>query len=255
MRLRAGCALALTAALVAGACSTSSTGVDTPVAGDVTVFAGSSLVDAFGRIGDEMKKANPKARFTFNFGSSSTLATQITNGAPADVFASADEANMQKIVDAGLTDGAPTGFASNRLEIAVAAGNPKKIAGLTDLARPDVVLVLAAPTVPAGKYALEALSKAGVTAKPVSQEVDVRAVLNKVGLGEADAGIVYVTDVKSAAGRVTGVVIPEQHQVVARYPVAVVKDSKNAQLAHRFIEYLVSPAGQNVLAEFGFSKP
>jgi len=162
---------------------------------------------------------------------------------------------MQKIVDADLTDGAPTGFASNRLEIAVAAGNPKKIAGLTDLARPDVVLVLAAPTVPAGKYALEALSKAGVTAKPVSQEVDVRAVLNKVGLGEADAGIVYVTDVKSAAGRVTGVVIPEQHQVVARYPVAVVKDSKNAQLAHRFIEYLVSPAGQNVLAEFGFSKP
>jgi len=255
VRLRAGCALALTSALVAGACSTSSTGVDAPVAGDVTVFAGSSLADAFGRIGDEVKKTNPNARFTFNFGSSSTLATQITNGAPADVFASADEANMQKIVDADLTDGAPTGFASNRLEIAVAAGNPKKITGLADLARPDVVLVLAAPTVPAGRYALEALTKAGVTAKSVSQEVDVRAVLNKVGLGEADAGIVYVTDVKSAAGRVTGVVIPEQHQVVARYPVAVVKDSKNAQLAHRFIEYLVSPAGQNVLAEFGFSKP
>ena len=253
--MRPAMGLVIAAALVFGACTTSGTSVDVPLTGEVTIFAGSSLVDAFRAIGDELKKSNPSARFTFNFGSSSTLATQITNGAPADVFASADEANMQKIVDADLTDGAPTGFASNRLEIAVAAGNPKKIASVTDLARPDVVLVLAAPTVPAGKYALEALSKAGVTAKPVSQEVDVRAVLNKVSLGEADAGIVYVTDVNSAAGRVTGVVVPEQHQVVARYPVAVVKDSKNAQLAHRFIEYLVSPAGQNVLAEFGFSKP
>jgi len=252
--VRTALALGL-AALVAGACSTSSTGVDAPLAGDVTVFAASSLVDAFRTIGDDMKKSNPDARFAINFGSSSTLATQITNGAPADVFASADEANMQKIVDAKLTDGEAQLFASNRLEIAVAAGNPKKIGGLADLARPDVVLVLAAPTVPAGKYALEALTKAGVTAKPVSQEVDVRAVLNKVSLGEADAGIVYVTDVKSGAGRVTGVDIPDQHQVVAHYPIAVVKDSKNLQLAHRFVEYVASPAGQTVLAELGFSKP
>ena len=219
------------------------------------VFAGSSLTDAFNRAGAEFIKTNPRVGFSFNFGSSSTLATQITNGAPADVFASADETNMQKVVDANLADGPPIPFAGNRLEIAVAAGNPKKIASLTDLARPDVVLVLAAPTVPAGKYALEALSKAGVTAKPVSQEVDVRAVLNKVNLGEADAGVVYVTDVKSAGGRVTGVEIPTQYQVVARYPIAVVKDSKNAALAHRFVDYLVSPAGQSVLAEFGFSKP
>ncbi len=252
--MRAALVLGL-AALVGGACSTSSTGVGAPLAGEVTVFAGSSLVDAFHAIGDEMQRSNPDARFTFNFGSSSTLATQITNGAPADVFASADEANMRKIVDAKLTDGPPTAFATNRLEIAVAGGNPKKIGALADLARPDVVLVLAAPTVPAGKYALEALTKAGVTAKPVSQEVDVRAVLNKVSLGEADAGIVYVTDVKSAAGRVTGVEIPEQHQVVALYPIAVVVDSKNAELAHRFIAYLVSPAGQTVLATYGFSKP
>src|SRR5438309_5398997 len=133
-------------------------------AGAITVFAASSLTDAFTKAGAVFEGRVPGADITFNFGSSSTLATQITNGAPADVFASADEANMQKIVDADLTDGAPTGFASNRLEIAVAAGNPKKIAGLTDLARPDVVLVLAAPTVPAGKYALEALSKGGVAA-------------------------------------------------------------------------------------------
>ena len=249
-----GPAIIIAVALLLGACaSPSATG--TPQVKDVNVFAGASLTDGFSKAGDEFAKSNARVRFTFNFGSSSTLATQITNGAPADVFASADAANMQKIVDAKLTDGSPAGFATNRLEIAVGAGNPKKITGLADLARPDVVVVLAAPTVPAGKYALEALAKAGVTAKPVSQEVDVRAVLNKVSLGEADAGIVYVTDVKSAGNRVTGVDIPEQHQVVARYPIAVVKDSKNAELAHRFVDYVLSPAGQNVLAEFGFSKP
>jgi molybdate transport system substrate-binding protein len=118
-----------------------------------------------------------------------------------------------------------------------------------------VVLVLAAPTVPAGKYALDALAKAGVTAKPVSQEVDVRAVLNKVSLGEADAGVVYVSDVKSSGNRVAGVDIPDRYQVVALYPVAVVKNSRNTALAHRFIDYLVSPNGQKILAEFGFSKP
>ena len=162
---------------------------------------------------------------------------------------------MQKVVDANLLDGAPVAFATNRLAIAVAPGNPKKIAALADLARSDVVLVLAAPTVPAGKYALDALRKAGVIAKPVSEEVDVRAVLNKVSLGEADAGIVYVTDVKSATDRVTGVDIPEQQQVVARYPIAVVKGSPNNALAHRFVDYLVSPDGQKILAELGFSKP
>jgi molybdate transport system substrate-binding protein len=243
------------AAILAGACSTSSTGTSQPVIGQVTVFAGSSLTDAFGKIGDELMKANPGARFIFDFGSSSTLATQITNGAPADVFASADEANMQKVVDSGLAIGRPRTFATNELQIAVAPGNPKKVAGIGDLARPDLVLVLAAPTVPAGRYALEALAKAQVAAKPLSQEVDVRAVLNRVSLGEADAGIVYVTDVRSAAGRVTGVEIPPQFQVVARYPIAVVKDSKNTPLADRFIEYLISPAGQDILAGFGFSKP
>jgi molybdate transport system substrate-binding protein len=255
VRVRLASVFVLAAALVLSACTTSSTGIDTPVTGDVTVFAASSLTDAFRQVGDELMKAKGDVRFTFNFGSSSTLATQITNGAPADVFASADDANMQKIVDSKLTDGSPKGFASNRLQIAVAVGNPKKIGGLADLARADVVLVLAAPTVPAGKYALEGLTKAGVTAKPLSQEVDVRAVLNKVSLGEADAGIVYVTDVMSAMGRVTGVDIPEQQQVIAHYPIAVVKGSKNAPLANRFIDYLVSPNGQNTLAEFGFSKP
>jgi molybdate transport system substrate-binding protein len=227
----------------------------TPEIKDLNVFAAASLTNGFTKAGGGFERLAVRVRLTFNFGSSSTLATQIGNGAQADVYASADEANMSKIVDADLVDGAPTVFASNRLEIVVAAANPKRIAALDDLARPDVVLVLAAPNVPAGRYALEALARAGVAAKPASQELDVRAVLNKVSLGEADAGIVYVTDVKSADSRVTGIEIPEQHQVLARYPVAVVKGSKNAQLAHGFIEYLLSPAGQDVLATYGFSKP
>ncbi len=226
-----------------------------PLAGSITVFAGSSLTDAFKKAGDELKLKNPGTQYVFNFGSSSTLATQINSGAPADVFASADDTNMQKVVDAKLTDGAPAVFVSNRLQIAVATGNPRGITGLADLAKPGLIVVLAAPTVPAGKYALESLQKAGVSVKVASQEVDVRAVLNKVTLGEADAGIVYVTDVKSAGTRVTGVDIPDQQQVIARYPMAVVKETKNPRLAKAFVDYLLSDEGQRLLAEFGFSKP
>lgn len=237
--------------LVAAACG----GTPVPLAGSVTVFAGSSLTDAFKKAGDQLKIRNPGTDYVFNFGSSSTLATQIINLAPADVFASADDVNMQKIVAAKLNDGAPSFFVGNRLQIAVAAGNPKQIAGLADLAKPRLIVVLAGPTVPAGRYALEALQRAGVTVSPASQEVDVRAVLNKVALGEADAGIVYVTDVRSAGTRVTGVDIPEQHQVIARYPIAVVKQSKNPGLAKTFVDHLLSEEGQRLLAEFGFSKP
>jgi molybdate transport system substrate-binding protein len=246
-------ALVGTLVFVVAACG----GAIQPVApaGSVTVFAGSSLTDAFKKAGEQLKVKNPGTDFVFNFGSSSTLATQIIHLAPADVFASADDVNMQKVVDAKLNDGAPAIFLSNRLQIAVAAGNPKQIGGLSDLARPGLIVVLAGPTVPAGRYALEALQKAGVTVRPASQEVDVRAVLNKVVLGEADAGIVYVTDVKSADARVTGVGIREQHQVIARYPIAVVKDSKNPRLAKAFVDYLLSDEGQRLLADYGFSRP
>ena len=224
-------------------------------AGTITVFAGSSLTEAFKNAGDRLKIKNPGTDYVFNFGSSSTLATQITNGAPADVFASADDVNMNKIIDAKLNDGTPSFFVGNRLQIAVGAGNPKQIAGLADLAKPGLIVVLAGPTVPAGRYALDALQKAGVTVRPASQEVDVRAVLNKVALGEADAGIVYLTDLKSAGARVTGVEIPEQHQVIARYPIAVVKGSRNTRLAAAYIDYLLSDEGQRLLADFGFSRP
>ena len=226
-----------------------------PPSGTITVFAASSLTDAFGRVGDELTSRYPGTRVTFNFGSSSTLATQIVNGAPADVFASADDLSLQKVADAGLVEGSASVFATNRLQIAVASGNPKRITSLADLARRDLVVVLAAPSVPAGRYALDALGKAGVSLVPASQELDVRAVLNKVALGEADAGIVYVTDVMSAARRVTGVDIPEGQQVVARYPVATLRDSRNQRLSSLFVGFLLGPDGQRVLASFGFTRP
>jgi molybdate transport system substrate-binding protein len=227
----------------------------TAVSGSVTVFAAASLTEGLTKAGEALKSRYAGTSYVFNFGSSSTLATQIANGAPADIFASADETTMQKLVDAKLTDGAPSFFASNRLAIAVAPGNPKKVASLVDLARPDLVVVLAAPTVPAGKYALDSLGKAGVKVTPASQELDVRSVLNKVALGEADAGIVYVTDVLSAGTRVSGVEIPEHDQVVARYPIAVVGGANNPALASSFVDYLQSDEGQRLLAGFGFSRP
>jgi molybdate transport system substrate-binding protein len=245
--------------LIAACGAPASSGANAPSAaqlsGSITVFAASSLTDAFDTVAEGFKAQHAGTGVTFNFGSSSTLAAQIGNGAPADVFASADEANMQKVSDADLVDGTPAIFATNRLEIAVAPGNPRRIGGLADLAKPGTVVVLAARTVPAGAYALDALAKAGVVLTPASQEVDVRAVLNKVALGEADAGIVYVTDVFSAEGRVSGVEIPERQQVVARYPIAVVRDSRNAALARAFVAYLLSDAGRRVLAGAGFGTP
>jgi molybdate transport system substrate-binding protein len=227
----------------------------TAVSGSVTVFAASSLTDALTKAGEALKVRHAGTNYVFSFGSSSTLATQIANGAPADLFASADEVNMQKIVDSKLTDGGPSVFASNRLAIAVAPGNPKRVASLADLGRTGLVVILAAPAVPAGRYALESLTKAGVTVTPASQELDARSVLNKVAIGEADAGIVYVTDVLSAGVRVSGVDIPEQHQVVGRYPIAVVSGTMNSALAREFVAYLVSDEGQRLLAGFGFSRP
>ena len=226
-----------------------------PPSGTITIFAASSLTNAFDRVGNELIRLYPATRYTFNYGSSSTLATQIVNGAPADVFASADELNLRKVEGAALVQSPASIFATNRLQMAVAPGNPKRISSLADLARRDLVVVLAAPSVPAGKYALDALGKAGVALTPASQEVDVRAVLNKVALGEADAGIVYVTDVRSAAGRVAGVDIPEQHQVIAPYPVAVLKESRNPRLSSLFVEFLLGPDGQRVLGDFGFTRP
>jgi molybdate transport system substrate-binding protein len=161
---------------------------------------------------------------------------------------------MQKAVDAGLVAGSPSIFAHNRLEIVVGSGNPKHVAGLSDLGRSGLVVVLCAPVVPCGHYAAQALQNAGVTVQPASQETDVKAVVSKVALGEADAGIVYVTDVKAAGAAVQGVQIPLSANVVADYPVAVLKDSQNAPLARAFISYLLG-AGQATLGRYGFTGP
>jgi molybdate transport system substrate-binding protein len=212
------------------------------------------LTAAYTAIANDFQKSHPGSMVKLSFGGSSTLVAQIQQGAIGDVFASADQPNMQKLVDAGLVAGSPSIVAHNRLAIVVASGNPKHITGLSDLARSGLVVVLCAPVVPCGRYAIQALQKGGVTVRPASQETDVKAVVSKVALGEADAGIVYVTDVKAAGASVQGVEIPLGQNVVADYPVAILKDSQNPPLAKAFVSYLLG-AGQATLARYGFTGP
>jgi len=190
---------------------------------------------------------------TFNYAGSQTLASQIAQGAQADVFASADTARMKTLQDAGLLAGPPRLFAHNRLEIAVERGNPKGIHSLADLARPGLVIVLADPSVPAGKYAQQALAKAGVNVKPASLELEVTAVLTKVALGEADAGIVYVSDIVTS-GNVDGIAIPDAQNVIADYPIARLDAAQNKSGADAFITYVLSSQGQAILVGAGFEK-
>jgi molybdate transport system substrate-binding protein len=221
---------------------------------DLNVFAAASLTAAFTDLGNSFEKSHPRVRVRPVFAGSSTLVQQIQQGAPADVFASADTANMQKLSDAGLTE-TPSVFARNKLEIVVQKGNPKRIAGLADLARPDLIVVLAAPGVPAGTYAAQALAKAAIKVTPKSQEQDVKSVISKVSLGEADAGIVYVTDVSAAGSSVEGVEIPDAENVIAIYPMAVLKQAPDAADGRAFDRFVLSADGQRVLARYGFLQP
>jgi molybdate transport system substrate-binding protein len=220
--------------------------------GTLTIFAASSLTDAFGQLGKTFEQQNSGTTVKTSFGASSDLLAQIQQGAPADVFASADIPNMDKVKD---LVGTPQNFASNLLQIVVEKGNPKGVKGLEGLANPDLKVVLAAPEVPAGKYAQQALAKAKVTVKPVSQEDNVKAVVTKVSLGEADAGIVYVTDVTAGGDKVEGVDIPEELNVVATYPIATVKASKAQDKAQAFMDLVLSAQGQQVLKQYGFLPP
>jgi molybdate transport system substrate-binding protein len=220
--------------------------------GTLTVFAAASLTEAFNALKPDFEAANSGVTVRYNFAGSQALVSQIQQGAPADVFASADTANMDKLTGADLIDGQPGNFAGNALQIAVAKGNPKGVKGLEDLARADLKVVLCAEEVPAGKYAGQILDKAGVTVKPVSLEENVKAAVNKVTLGEADATIVYVTDVTAAKDKLDGVDIPDDQNVLATYPAAVVKNSKNAAAAKAFVDYLQSEAGQSKLQSYGF---
>ena len=224
------------------------------LSGSAIVFAAASLTEAFTDDKNRLTTANPGLTVTYSFAGSQQLVAQIQSGAPADVVATADEANMQKLVAANLVE-TPEDFAKNLLEIVVAAGNPKGVKGLADLARSDLKVVLADPSVPAGKYARQALDRHGVKVNPVSLELDVKSELQKVEMGEADAGIVYVTDVQSAGARATGVAIPTNQNVVANYPVAVVKATPNRALAQAFADQLVSGTGQDALRARGFLSP
>jgi molybdate transport system substrate-binding protein len=216
---------------------------------ELTVFAAASLQPAFDKIASQLTDTT----VTFNYAGSQTLTAQLTQGAQADVFASADTAHMKTLQDASLVAGEPRLFAHNRLEIAVEKGNPRHIHTLADLAKPGIVVVLADPSVPAGNYAQQALAKAGVTVKPASLETQVTGVLNKVALGEADAGIVYVSDV-TTSGKVDGVAIPDADNVVADYPIAKLKGERNPAPADEFIAQVMSPQGQAILSGAGFEK-
>jgi molybdate transport system substrate-binding protein len=219
--------------------------VDTTHPPSLTVFAAASLRPPFDRIARQVP-----VDATFNYAGTQTLTAQLTQGAHADVFASADSAHMKTVQDAGLVAGPPQIFAHNRLEIAVERGNPKGIHSLADLARSDLVVVLADPSVPAGKYAQQALSKAGVTVHPASLEPQVTGVLSKVALGEADAGIVYVSDIVTS-GKVDGVAIPDNQNVVADYLIASVS---HRGAADQFIAFVLSSQGQAILVSAGFEK-
>ncbi|MDQ6746848.1 MAG: molybdate ABC transporter substrate-binding protein [Candidatus Dormibacteraeota bacterium] len=224
------------------------------LSGPVIVFAAASLTEALADDKRQLVSANPGLLITYSFAGSQQLVAQIQSGAPADVVATADQASMQTLVAGNLVE-TPRVFARNLLEIAVAPGNPKGVKALSDLARSNLRVVLEDPSVPAGKYGRQALDKQGVHVSPVSLELDVKSELQKVESGEADAGIVYATDVRSAGARATGVAIPPGQNVVATYPVAVVKAAGNHPLAQAFVDQLVSGTGQDALRARGFLAP
>ena len=224
----------------------------TQLSGTISVFAAASLASSFNALGTSFHAAHPGVTVKFNYAGSPTLVTQIEQGAPADVFASADTTNMDKLTADGFTTGTSQVFAHNQLEIVVGPGNPKGITGLADLAKPGVIYISEGPTVPAGKYSLQALAIAGVKVTPKSLETDVTSVVSKIELGEADAGIVYTTDVTAAGSKVQGVPIPAADNVIATYPLVAVKGTTNLAVANAFIAYVLSAAGQSTLATFGF---
>jgi molybdate transport system substrate-binding protein len=255
----AGCAWA-GAASSGGEGAASSGGAVGGAGGDarsrtLTVFAAASLRDVFEQLADEFEADHPGVTVELSLAGSSDLAAQILQGAPADVFASADTTNMDKLVADHLVDGAPVYFAFNTLEIAVPLGNPAGIGALHDLAEPGVNLVVCAPQVPCGRATSQAERAAGVDLRPVSEEQSVTDVLTKVISGEADAGLVYVTDVRGAGAKVEGVPFPEADRAVNTYPIATVAGAAQAGLAGQFVDLVTGPDGQHVLSAAGFGRP
>lgn len=225
------------------------------LSGTVTVYAAASLKKTFTELASAFEAAHPGTKVTLNFAGSSDLATQISQGAPADVFASADTKNMAKLSGDSLLDGEPKNFATNVLEIAVPPANPASVSSFADLAKPGVRVVVCAPQVPCGTAAEKVEQATGATLKPVSEESSVTDVLGKVTSGEADAGLVYVTDVKNAGDKVKGIPFAEAAQAKNTYPIGTVGSSKNKDLARAFIELVTGSEGRKVLADAGFGAP
>jgi len=224
------------------------------LSGDITVLAAASLTESFTTLGQQFEAAHPGVKVTLSFAASSALATQITSGAPADVFASASTKTMDAVVAAGAAAG-PKTFATNVMEIAVPPANPGKVTGVNDLASTAIKTALCQPQVPCGSTAEKVFTNAKVTVKPVTLEPDVKSVLSKVQLGEVDAGVVYVTDVLAAGDKVKGVEIPADVNASTSYPIAALTKSANPETAAAFVQYVLSPAGASVLSATGFQQP
>jgi molybdate transport system substrate-binding protein len=262
MRRFAVIAAGLAAVAVAG-CSSSGSGGSSSTAssapsaastGTITVFAAASLMGTFTQLGQQFDAAHPGDTVKFSFGPSSGLATQITSGAPADVFASAAPANMDSVVQAGDA-ASPQNFAKNTMEVATPPKNPGKVTSVNDLAKKSVKVALCQPQVPCGVVAAEVFKNAGIKVKPVTQQPDVKSVLTQVELGSVDAGMVYVTDVMAAGSKVKGVPISASDNASTLYPIATISDSKHKSIAQAFVAYVLSPAGQKVLTAAGFQQP
>jgi molybdate transport system substrate-binding protein len=259
MRLRILVPVLAAACLVSSACAATP---KTPITRTLTVFAAASLTDAFTEIGEAFEASRPGDRVVFSFAGSQNLRTQIEQGAGADVFASANATEIDTLIDGGLVqEGAPEPFVTNQLVVVMPAGNPAGIASLADLAEPGVKIVLAAEEVPAGKYARQVLDNLNATlgtdykdrvlANVVSNDTDIRQVLARVQLGEADAGIVYVSDTVAAPG-LRKLEFPADANAVAQYPIAPLAQSSDPELATAFIDFVLSPEGQAILEKWGF---
>lgn len=246
-------ALGVLAALMLAAC-----GAGSGTSGSertLTVFAAASLKDSFEELKPVFEAAHPGVRVSFSFAGSSDLVAQLGQGAPADVLASADAVTMAAAVDDDLIAGEPVSFAANTLQIVTPPGNPGGLRSLEDLADPALQVVLCSPAVPCGAATQTVEDLAGVDIAPASEEQSVTDVLNKVSAGEADAGLVYVTDVKAAGSAVEGLAFPEAARAVNTYPIAAVRGSGNERLARAFIDLVTGPEGQSVLASAGFADP
>jgi molybdate transport system substrate-binding protein len=248
---------AVLAAAAAAGCSSSSSSPSagsSPATGAITVFAAASLTESFTQLGKQFEAAHPGDTVKFSFGPSSGLATQITSGAPADVFASAAPGNMDDVVSAGDA-ASPQNFAKNTMEVATPPDNPGNVESVKDLADDSVKVALCQPQVPCGVVAAEVFKNVGITVKPVTLQPDVKSVLTQVETGNVDAGMVYVTDVQAAGSKVNGVTIPASDNASTLYPIATINSSKHKSIAQAFMNYVLSPAGQQVLKAAGFESP